>query len=407
MTLAEAPLVVLLVGLVAYAVLGGADFGAGFWQMLPGSGPRERAIRAHARAAITPVWEANHVWLILVLTVCWTCYPVAFASIASTLCIPLSIAAVGIILRAIGYVVRGQSASLRIERPIEGLFAISSVITPFALGAVVGAIASGRVPPGNARGDLITSWLNPTSIAVGVLAVASTAYIAAVWLSADAARLARADLVDAFRTLAIGAAIAAGAIAAAGLVVVREDDAQLWHELSSLPAVAAVIVSAAAGTAALALLAARLLEPARAVSVVAVAAVIAGWALAQRPEILPGLTVSEAAAGRSTLIAVLAGLAVGALILVPSLVVLFRMVLRGTFDAAAVNVPLAQPAVGVAAEPRRAAAACFAVIVAGALIMFIGDASWSIAVGASLLLVAGGLGFVLVARSLTHEAGGP
>ena len=407
MTLAEAPLVVLLVGLVAYAVLGGADFGAGFWQMLPGSGPRERAIRAHARAAITPVWEANHVWLILVLTVCWTCYPVAFASIASTLCIPLSIAAVGIILRAIGYVVRGQSASLRIERPIEGLFAISSVITPFALGAVVGAIASGRVPPGNARGDLITSWLNPTSIAVGVLAVASTAYIAAVWLSADAARLARADLVDAFRTLAIGAAIAAGAIAAAGLVVVREDDAQLWHELSSLPAVAAVIVSAAAGTAALALLAARLLEPARAVSVVAVAAVIAGWALAQRPEILPGLTVSEAAAGRSTLIAVLAGLAVGALILVPSLVVLFRMVLRGTFDAAAVNVPLPQPAVGVAAEPRRAAAACFAVIVAGALIMFIGDASWSIAVGASLLLVAGGLGFVLVARSLTHEAGGP
>jgi len=407
MTLAEAPLVVLLVGLVAYAVLGGADFGAGFWQVLPGSEPRERAIRAHARAAITPVWEANHVWLILVLTVCWTCYPVAFASIASTLCIPLSIAAVGIILRAIGYVVRGQSASLRIERPIEGLFAISSVITPFALGAVVGAIASGRVPPGNASGDLITSWLNPTSIAVGVLAVASTAYISAVWLSADAARLARAELVDAFRRLAIGAAIAAGAIAAAGLVVVREDDAQLWHELWSLPAVAAVIVSAAAGTAALALLAARLLEPARAVSVVAVAAVIAGWALAQRPEILPGLTVSEAAAGRSTLIAVLAGLAVGALILVPSLVVLFRMVLRGTFDAAAVNVPLAQPAVGVAAEPRRAAAACFAVIVAGALIMFIGDASWSIAVGASLLLVAGGLGFVLVARSLTHEAGGP
>ena len=96
---------------------------------------------------------------------------------------------------------RGQSASLRIERPIEVLFAISSVITPFALGAVVGAIASGRVPPGNARGDLITTWLNPTSIAVGVLAVASTAYIAAVWLSADAARLARADLVDAFRTL--------------------------------------------------------------------------------------------------------------------------------------------------------------------------------------------------------------
>src|SRR4029077_7630428 len=124
----------------------------------------------------------------------WTCYPTAFAAIASTLAVPLSIAAVGIVLRAIGYVMRGQVESSRAQRPVEILFAVSSVVAPFALGLVVGAIASGRVPPGNARGDLLTSWLNPTSVAIGLVAVVSAAYIAAVWLSADAARIGRSDM---------------------------------------------------------------------------------------------------------------------------------------------------------------------------------------------------------------------
>ncbi len=188
MTLAEAPLVVVLVGLVAYTVLAGADFGAGFWQLTPGRGEREQAVRDYARHAITPVWEANHVWLILVLTMSWTCYPSAFAAIASTLAAPLTIAAIGIVLRAVGYVLRGQTDTLRSRRPIEGLFAVSSILVPFALGTAVGGIASGRVPPGNARGDQITSWLNPTSIAIGAVAVATTAYISSVWLTADAVR---------------------------------------------------------------------------------------------------------------------------------------------------------------------------------------------------------------------------
>ena len=188
------------------------------------------------------------------------------------------------------------------------------------------------MPPGNARGDLFTSWLNPTSVAIGLVAVVSAAYIAAVWLSADAARIGRSDLVEAFRVRALWAAVVAGGVAVAGLIVVREDAERLWHGLTTWPGVAAIVVSALAGIAAIALVAARRLEPARVLSAVAVAAVIAGWALAQRPELLPGLTIDHAAAPRATLVATLVGLAVGSLILVPSLAVLFRMVLRGTFD---------------------------------------------------------------------------
>ena len=136
-----------------------------------------------------PVWEANHVWLIFVLVVCWTAYPVAFGSIASTLAVPLFIAAIGIILRGTAYALRsGTARELASARPIDGVFAISSILTPFALGTVVGAIASGRVPVGNAAGDLVTSWLNPTSLVSATLAVAGVAYIAAVYLAADAAR---------------------------------------------------------------------------------------------------------------------------------------------------------------------------------------------------------------------------
>jgi cytochrome d ubiquinol oxidase subunit II len=401
-TLAEVPLVVMLVGLVAYAVLAGADFGAGFWQLTPGRGEQERKIRDHARHAITPVWEANHVWLILVLTVCWTCYPSAFAAIASTLALPLSIAGIGIVLRATAYVLRGEADSLRMQRPVENLFALSSVITPFALGAAVGGIASGRVPPGNARGDLVTSWLNPTSVTVGVLAVASTAYIAAVWLAADARRTGNQDLVDAFRLRALWAAVVTGAVAFVGLIVVRQDAERLWHGLSSWPGVAAVALSAIAGVAALGLLATRRLEPARVVSVVAVGAIIGGWALAQRPEFLPGLTIGQAAAARATIVAVLVGLAVGSVILVPSLALLFRMVLRGTFEtpvdeSRSAGSPAASPSW---ADSERATRLCLVGLVAGALVLVVGDAAWSIAIGASLLLLAGAAGFVVVARSL-------
>src|ERR1044071_6076972 len=162
------PLIFALIGLAFYTVLGGADFGAGFWQLTAGKGRRERAAREHAHAAMAPVWEANHVWLIFVITVVWTAYPVAFGSIASTLSIPLFIAAVGIIFRGTAYALRAGASTKRELSAIDTAFALSSILTPFALGAVIGGIASLRVPVGNAAGDPWTSWLNPTSILIGV-----------------------------------------------------------------------------------------------------------------------------------------------------------------------------------------------------------------------------------------------
>jgi hypothetical protein len=189
--LADVPMVFVLIGITAYTVLSGADFGAGMWTLIPGGGRASAAAtRDHTRHSIGPVWEANHVWLIFVLTVAWTCYPVAFGSIASTLAIPLLIAAIGIIFRGTTYALRSQfdRREGRGVALVEDLFALSSVLTPFALATVVGGIATGRVPVGNARGNIITSWLNPVSIMAGVLAVFFSGYLAAVYLAADARR---------------------------------------------------------------------------------------------------------------------------------------------------------------------------------------------------------------------------
>jgi cytochrome bd ubiquinol oxidase subunit II len=330
-TLAEVPLVLMLVGLAAYAVLGGADFGAAFWQF-GARGERGDALREHAYRAMGPVWEANHVWLVFVLVVCWTAYPQAFASIFSTLSVPLFIAAIGIILRGTAYAVHAGTAREIERRMIDGLFSISSLLTPFALGTAVGAIASGRVPVGNAAGDPLTSWLNPTSLLVGTLAVASGAYVAAVYLAGDAARAGLDELAASFRTRALGAGVVTGAIAFAGLAVVAYDAGRLGDNLFAWPALAAIAASAAAGVATLELVRRWRFEAARYGASAAVASVVAGWALAQRPELLPGLTVEEAAAGRPVLIATVVGVALGAVILIPSLALLFGLVLHGRFD---------------------------------------------------------------------------
>jgi cytochrome d ubiquinol oxidase subunit II len=335
-----------LAGLVLYTVLGGADFGAGLWQLLSGPGPRGRAIRDHAHHAMAPVWEANHVWLIFVLTVAWTALPVVVGSVASTLAIPLSIAAFGIVFRGIAYALRSATDVPHERRVIDTTFAVSSILTPFMLGAAVGAIASQRVPVGNAAGDLVTSWVNPTSILIGCLAVVVGAFLAAVYLAADAVRLGEPDLEREFRARALVAGVLAGALAIAGLAVVRYDARHLYHGLTSGLGLAAVIVSAAAGLGTIALVWWSKFQPARVSAAVAVAAIIGGWAAAQRPTVLPGLTLHEAAAPRSTLIAVIGAVLVGGIILAPSLALLFRLMLIGGFD------PSSKPA---ASPPRRTA----------------------------------------------------
>jgi cytochrome bd ubiquinol oxidase subunit II len=331
--LPEICLALAMVGITAYAVLGSADFGAGFWDLTAGGAPRGGRVRGMVQHAMSPVWEANHVWLIFVLVVVWTAFPVAFGSIFSTLSVPLFLAALGIIFRGAAFALRGQAGTIREARVLGALFASSSVLIPFCLGAAIGGIASGRVPVGNATGDVWSSWLNPTSVLIGVLGVVTGAHLAAVFLAADSRRAEQEDLVHAFRTRALGSGVLAGALALAGLLVVRSDARALFDGLTSGAGLACVLVSGAAGVGTLLLVARGRHEPARFVAAVSVAAIVAGWAFAQRPYLLPPeLTLDEAAAPDATLAAVLAGIGIGAVILVPSLWLLYRLVLRGVLD---------------------------------------------------------------------------
>ena len=398
--MAEIPMVFILAGLVAYTVLAGADFGAGLWTLLAGPGRAGRtATRDHARHAMGPVWEANHVWLIFVLVVTWTAYPRAFGSITSTLAVPLFIAVVGIVLRGASYALRGQLEGARGQRVIENLFALSSVLTPFALGTVVGGIASGRVPVGNAAGDPVTSWLNPTSVVIGALAVATGAYLAAVYLAADAHRLGEPTLERDFRARALWSGVCAGALAVAGLVVVRFDAPALFTGLTSDGGVAMIIVSAAAGLTTLFLVWRNHFGLARASAALAVAAILVGWALAQRPRLLPGLTIDQAAAGRSTLIAVIVAVVVGAVVLVPSLVLLFRLVLRGRFDPADVpDVPVpGKPHHARQRKPRLLAATAVTTLVLGVGVTVVVGDGWARVLGIVCLFAGAVSTFALTA----------
>ena len=329
MSPADAILALILLGLTAYVVLAGADFGAGLWELVSATRSDGPALRTAIHRSVGPVWEANHVWLIFVLVLLWTGFPVAFGAIMSTLAVPLFLAALGIIFRGSAFAFQPHVGHGRAARVTSALFGASSVITPFVMGAAIGGVASGRVPVGNAEGELWTSWLNPTSLLVGSLAVAVGAYLAAVYLAADTASRDEAAVAERFRRWALGAGTVAGTLALGGLAVVRTDAPTLWNGLTG-DAIPLVVVSATAGVAALALVARRRFALARVGAAIAVAAIVVGWGVAQRPDLLPGaLTVDDAAAARPTQIALLVGTGVGALILVPSLVWLFRLALQG------------------------------------------------------------------------------
>jgi len=392
MHLYELPLWFALVGLALYTVLGGADFGAGFWQLVAGRGKQADEIRDEAHHAMAPVWEANHVWLIFVLTVVWTAYPAAFGSIASTLSIPLFIAGVGIVMRGGAYALRGGTRTAGEQRRVDTIFALSSVLTPFALGTVIGAIASERVHLGNPGGSLVTSWLNPTSIAIGVLAVASGAYTSAVFLSGDATRRGDRVLADRFRVRAIAAGVVAGAVAIAALIVLHFDAERIFRRLTQGVGLPALVASVIAGIATLALVWRRRYEPARYLAAVAVAATIVGWALAQNPVFLQGLTIREAAAGHDTLVAVVVAIVVGALLLFPSLALLFRLTLGGELRDSG------QGSVETSVESRRRglvnvrldARLSVAFLVAGIGFLTVANAGWAHAIGVACFF-----GFIL------------
>ena len=328
MSKADVCAAILWIGATLYAVFGGADFGAGFWSLVSGRGERGERARRLAASAIGPVWEANHVWLIFILVVLWTAFSVAFEAVMSTLFIPLSLAALGIVLRGSGFAFHEVVKQPRHRAFTEYLFAASSVITPFFMGTVVGAIAAGEVPPGNATGDPWSSWLNPVSILVGVLFVATGAYLAAVFLITDARHAGDEDLVKYFSVRALVAAVVTGAIAIAGIFVLKNDAEYVYDRLVA-EALPLVIVSVICGTGAIALIRLRGGRGARPLAVGAVVAVIWGWGVAQFPYLLPtSLTISEGAGTDPTLTMVMIVFGVAAITVVPAIAFLYTLTQR-------------------------------------------------------------------------------
>ncbi|MDQ2676157.1 MAG: cytochrome d ubiquinol oxidase subunit II [Actinomycetota bacterium] len=330
--MAELCAAVLVIGLTAYAVLGGADFGAGFWDLTAGGAERGSRIRGMVKRSMGPVWEANHVWLIFVLVIMWTCFPPAFAAIMETLYVPIFLAGVGIILRGAAFALRGEAATIGEARLLGATFALSSVITPFFFGAAIGAVAAGEVPA-DGSGDAWASWTGAIPLLAGTVAVVSGAFIAAVFLAADSVRANLPDLVAAFRRRALGAGVVAGALALGGLAVVEADASSLFDGLTEGAGLAAVIGSALAGVITLALVWQSHFGVARLTASVAVGAILVGLVAAQSPYFLPGeLTFDDAAAGDATLIATLISVAVGLAVILPALAYLFRLTLAGTLD---------------------------------------------------------------------------
>ena len=323
MSEADAVAVVLFVGVIAYAIFGGADFGAGFWDLVAGGAERGDRPRQLIDKSIGPVWEANHVWLIFCLVVLWTAFSEAFASITLTLFVPLTIAALGIVLRGSSFAFRKVVFVTSERRVFGAIFALSSVLVPYCMGAIAGAIASGRVPAGGKAGDPWDSWVNPTSILGGVLAVTAVAYLAAVYLVWDARRLGDDSLVEYFRRRAVVASVVAGAVALAGIFVLYNDARYLFDGLTSR-ALPLVILSALCGVGSMVLLLRHAHRGARLLAIGAVATVVAGWGVAQWPYVLPEtLEVAEAAAPSGTLTAVLVVFALAVVLILPSIGLLY------------------------------------------------------------------------------------
>jgi cytochrome d ubiquinol oxidase subunit II len=321
--------IVLIAAVTLYAVFGGADFGAGFWDLTAGGtdhGTRPREVIDHS---IGPVWEANHVWLIFTFVVLWTCFPEAYASITLTFFVPLTIAAFGIVLRGAGFAFRKAVVSTRYRRAFGAIFAVSSVLVPYCFGAIAGGIASGRVPAGGRAGDPWNSWVNPMSITTGVLAVSVAAYLAAVLLVWDAGRLADQSMVSYFRARALAAGVVTGATALVGLVVARSHAPYVFDGLTSR-ALPLVVLSALAGLGALLLLRRRPHRLGRLAAVIAAGGLVLAWGVAQWDYLLPeSLTVAQAAAPPGTIKAVLAAGILAVLLIVPAFTLLYTLDQKG------------------------------------------------------------------------------
>ena len=323
---------ILLATITLYAVLGGADFGGGLWDLLAGGDRRGAPPRALIDESITPVWEANHVWLIFDLVIFWTAFPRAFAAVMTTAALPLWLALAGIVLRGAAFAFRHEARRLGLQRAAGATFAFSSLLAPFFMGTVIGAIATGAVPATASRASL-AAWTSPTAILAGFLFTVACGFLAAVYLTGEAQRRGDASLQAYFTRRAQAAAIFAGALSLAALGELHTSNPALYARLTGR-ALPLVIAAGACGLAVLTLLTIGRLYGVRIIAAAGVAAVIWGWGVAQYPVLLPGtpVTLTTAGAPHATLAAII-WLAVAAVLTVgPSYALLLtlqdRQVLR-------------------------------------------------------------------------------
>ncbi|HSJ32369.1 MAG TPA: cytochrome d ubiquinol oxidase subunit II [Longimicrobiales bacterium] len=324
-----------VVALIAYAVLGGADFGGGIWDLFA-TGPRRTEQREAIAHAMGPVWEANHVWLIFVIVIIFSAFPRAYEQLSIALFVPFHLVLLGIILRGAAFVFRAyspQSARNAHAGVADGaaqagarrwgtVFGIASVITPVLLGMCLGGVSSGAAVPADSAAAGVPAWLAPVSLLIGALALALCAYLAAVFLANETS----GPLRDDFRSRALLAGTAVVVLSAAALPLVRSQAPHLWEGLIGGPATPVVLIGVIAALLSGWWLRGRRYRLARISSVVQIACLLAGWAIAQSPYIIyPGLTLAEAAAPRSTLLFILWSTPAGMALLLPSLWLLFRV----------------------------------------------------------------------------------
>jgi cytochrome d ubiquinol oxidase subunit II len=325
---------ILIVVIAAYALFGGADFGGGIWDLLAGGDQRGAAPRELIDESITPVWEANHVWLIFILVLTWTAFPPAFAAIMTALFVPLSVSLLGIVLRGAGFAFRHTAERLNMQRLTGATFAAASLLTPYFMGSVVGAIVTGQVPA-HPTGNVLAAWTSPTAILTGFLFVAACAYISAVFLVLEARQRERQELVRYFSLRATAAGVVTGALAGGTFAELSTSAPYVYHRLTGI-ALWLVAISIAAGIAVLAMLWLHW-YPAlflRATAAIAVATVVFGWGLAQYPYLSPPtLPLAPDSAPTETLTTefIVAGLAVG--LVVPGFAILYFLQQRHLLTA--------------------------------------------------------------------------
>lgn len=323
-------LIILWLALTFYVLFGGADFGAGIWEVNTAllSSEKERALLYRA---IGPVWEANHVWLIFFLVCLFAGFPVVFAALCRALWLPLLLALTGIVFRGSAYAFRSHAVDAPRQRAIWGaLFALASAAAPFFLGASAGAVASGRLvftPEGQYQGDVLTGWVSPLAMFNGFFTVGVCAFLAAVYLTREARQEGDDDLTQLWRQRALATGVWMGILSFAGLVFLASESPALWEGFRER---ATPLVAIALGTGMLALFALWMerFTVAIASACTTVTCVLWGWAVAQYPVLLPpSLTAQQAQSPDTVLWAMIASIAAGTVLLAPSLwwlIVLFK-----------------------------------------------------------------------------------